>query len=128
MEVAKKFKTALNRTFNENGGVFWQGVNDDQLTRYIMKKVKEFCENDGRVLFGSLTIGRQTNLKSVNRQGEFVEEDDSVDQREDFDSSVYILNEKVQVSCHKCYFTLVLRIKYTKRTTISHFKIICLQF
>lgn len=102
MEVAKKFKTAINRTFNENGGVFWQGVNDDQLTTYVMKKVKEFAGNDGRLLLGSLTIGRQMNLKSVNREGEFVEDDgfDTYDQREDFDSSVYILNEKVQVSCH----------------------------
>ena len=41
MEVAKKFKAAISRTFNENGGVFWQGVGDDHLTIYIVNLVDE---------------------------------------------------------------------------------------
>ena len=104
MEVAKKFKLAINRTFSENGGVFWQSVSDDQLTRYIMALVKDFSSNRWKVFCGSLTTGRQQNLRRVNHLGHF-EEDDDADAHEllkdDYDSSVYILNEKLQVRVEK---------------------------
>ena len=61
IEVGKKFKAAISRTFNENGGVFLWGVGDDQLTIYIMNLVDEFITTDGRRLWGSLTTGRQPN-------------------------------------------------------------------
>ena len=100
MEVAKKLKAAMSRTFNENGGVFWQGVGDEQLTIYIMNLVDEFITTDGRRLWGSLTTGRQPNLKKVNGLGQFVEEEvalESFEEKDDHDSSIYIMNDKVQV-------------------------------
>lgn len=103
MEVAKKFKLAINRTFSENGGVFWQSVSDDQLTRYIMALVKDFSENRWKAFSGSLTTGRQQNLKRVNHLGHFEEDDDANahEVRDDYDSSVYILNENLQVRVKK---------------------------
>lgn len=45
MESVKKFKSAINRTFAKKGGVIWQGVNDGQLSIYIMDKLKEFAQS-----------------------------------------------------------------------------------
>ena len=100
MEIAKKFKAAISRTFNENGGVFWQGVGDEQLTTYIMSLVDEFVESGGRRLWGSLTTGRQPNIVKLNEYGDVVNESnglESCQERDCFDTSVYILNEKQQV-------------------------------
>ena len=36
MESVKKFKSAINRTFAKKGGIIWQGVNDGQLSIYIV--------------------------------------------------------------------------------------------
>jgi hypothetical protein len=107
MEIAKKFKLAINRTFSASGGVFWQPVSDEQLTRYVMGLLENFVSNNWKVYKGTLTIGRQLNLRRVNKFGEFedgeVDEDlaYSTDVKDDFDSSVHILNEKLQVSNYK---------------------------
>ena len=66
MENAKKFKAAINRTFSEHGGVFWQRISDQQLTTYNMDLMDEFATKDGRVIFGSLIIGRQPNPRKVD--------------------------------------------------------------
>ena len=100
IEFAKKFKAAINRTFTEKGGVLWQGITDRQLTAYVMQIVKEFSTSpEKKTLWGSLVIGRQPNMRKVDTDGEFVEENDRGDYEEknDFDSAVYILNENVQV-------------------------------
>lgn len=100
MAIAKKFKLAINRTFNENGGVFWQAVNDEQISSYVMDVLHDFSANNGRKLMGTLTIGRQPNIRKVNQLGEFVNDDSSdwCEEKDNFDSSVYVLNENVQVS------------------------------
>ena len=100
MESAKKFKAAINRTFSKRGGVFWQSIKDNQLTSYLMEMSRDFCQNVDKVVVGSLVIGRQPNFKKVNVNGEFVEDDDinGLEEKvEDFDNSVYILNEELQV-------------------------------
>jgi hypothetical protein len=106
MDSAKKFKAAINRSFNEHGGIFWQGVNDEQLSSYVMSVVREFATNNPRELTGSFTLGRQRNLKKVDQFGEYLEEipgwydeeDTDVKTKDDFDSAIYILNENIQVS------------------------------
>lgn len=106
MEVAKKFKLAINRTFSEKGGVFWQGVNDEQLTRYLMALIQDFVINDGKELLGTLRTGRQQNMRKVNNLGEFVNDEDapeSCEVKDDHDSSTYILNEKLQVNVGKTF-------------------------
>ena len=40
---ADKFKAAVNRTFSEIGGVLCEGISDQQLTKYVMRIVKEFA-------------------------------------------------------------------------------------
>lgn len=103
MEVAKKFKSAVNRTFNEKGGVFWKGLTDEQLATYIMQKIREFARTGGKKMKATLTIGRQPNKKFVDGDGHFLESvqegaENYYDRKEDFDSAVYILNEKIQVN------------------------------
>lgn len=100
MEIAKKFKAAINRTFSENGGVFWHGINDNQISSYLMSILQDFVENNGKVVLGSLMIGRQSNWRKVNAIGEFVDDDDVTathQEEEDFDSAIYILNKNLQV-------------------------------
>jgi hypothetical protein len=90
MEMAKSFKAAINRTFSDKGGVFWEKVNDQQL---------RYAANDSRKqVIGSLVIGRQPNPRRINDLGETLEEGDTSGEIiEDFDNAVYILNENVQV-------------------------------
>ena len=77
IEFAKKFKAAINRTFTEKGGVLWQGITDRPLTAYVMQIVKEFSTSPKKkMLWGSLVIGRQPNMRKVDTDGEFVEEND----------------------------------------------------
>ena len=100
MENAKKFKAAINRTFSEHGGVFWQGISDQQLTTYNMDLMDDFATNDGRVILGSLVIGRQPNPRKVDENGQFVDDDNinpTPKEMDDYDSAVYIINEKLQV-------------------------------
>lgn len=108
MEMAKKFKTAINRTCSDKGGVLWQGISDHQLTTYIMDILEDFSTNGGSKVFGSLTIGRQPNPRRINSQtGEFVDtENDAGSCREidDFDTAVYILNEHLQVGRLECVY------------------------
>ena len=96
MESAKKFKSAINRSFNEKGGVFWKGLPDDQVATYTMEKVQQFIRTGGKKLKATLLIGRQPNptidgvqVKQVGNQ---------YDVEDDSDSAVYILNEKIQVN------------------------------
>lgn len=100
MEMAKRFKAAINRTFSKSGCVFWHGINDNQITSYLMLVLQDFAENNGKEVVGSLMIGRQPNKRKLNTIGDFVDDDDddaTQREEEDFDSAVYILNEKLQV-------------------------------
>jgi hypothetical protein len=102
MEVAKKFKVAINRRFNEKGGVFWKGLSDEQIATYAMTKVEEFARTGGKSLKASLTIGRQANKKCLDENGHLVDivPDDNAGQYEEeeyYDTTTYILNEMVQV-------------------------------
>lgn len=101
MTVKKKFKSAVNRNFNDKGGVFWKGLTDDQLSTFIMKKLEEFARAGGKTLEATLTIGHQSNKKFVDALGNFSEESiagqTEEDKVEDFDSAIYILNERTQV-------------------------------
>ena len=66
MEVATSFKAAINKSFNDKGGVFWAEVNDQQLTCFIMG-MREFQANDvNKQVIGRLLIGRQSNLRRVD--------------------------------------------------------------
>ena len=97
MEMAKSFKAAINRTFNDR--VFWEKVNDQQLRCFLMDKMREFASNDSREqVIGSLVIGRQPNARQVNDFGEILDENDTHGEIiDDFDNAVYRLNESVQV-------------------------------
>ena len=112
MEVAKKFKVAINRNFNEKGGVFWKGLSDEQIATYAMEKVQEFARTGGKQLKAALAIGRQSNKKYLDGEGAVVEvapEDvrGQYEEEEDYDSAVYVLNEAVQVNLflfeHACF-------------------------
>ncbi|CAB3977036.1 ubiquitin carboxyl-terminal hydrolase 23 [Paramuricea clavata] len=106
MESVKTFKAAINRTFAEKGGVIWQGINEIQLSTYIMDKLKEFSQSpDATRLHGSLIIGRQPNFKRIDVNGDFVDDPDNdpglemdgnVKKVDDIDATVYIFNEEVQ--------------------------------
>ena len=78
MEVTTFFKAAINRTFSDKGGVFWEKINDQQLRCIIMGMMREFQANDsnkqviGSLLIGSLLIGRQPNLRRVDDFGNFL--------------------------------------------------------
>ena len=104
MEVAKKFKVAINRNFNEKVGVFWKGLSDEQIATYAMEKVQEFARTGGKQLKAALAIGRQSNKKYLDGgEGTVVEvapEDvrGQYEEEEDYDSAVYVLNEAVQVN------------------------------
>lgn len=103
METVRKMKDAINRVFNEEGGIHLKGISDEQLATYAMQKVKEFARTGGKVLKASLMIGRQPNKRMVDGAGDFVALDagedhpNSHEMEEDYDSAVYILNEKTQV-------------------------------
>ena len=100
MQVAKGFNAAIDRTFNEKGGVFWEGTGDNQIASHAMMKVKEFTRIGGRWLKGSLVIGRQSNKRCINDVGDFVDINEGSaehEEIEDYDSAPYILNEMVQV-------------------------------
>lgn len=102
METVRKMKDAINRIFNEEGGVHLKGLSNKQLATYAMKKVKEFGRMGGRVLKASLKIGRQPNKRTVDGNGDFVDlgpggVGENCETEEDFDSAIYILNEKTQV-------------------------------
>ena len=96
MESAKKFKSAINRSFNEKGGVFWKGLTDDQVATYTMEKVQQFIRTGGKKLKATLLIGRQPNPTIDGVQVEQV--GNQYDVEDDSDSAVYILNEKIQVN------------------------------
>ncbi|CAB4023399.1 Hypothetical predicted protein, partial [Paramuricea clavata] len=101
MENVKKFKAAINRSFGTKGGILAHGINDGQLSSYIMGKMQEFSLREGRQMIASLTTGRQPNLRSVNVLGEFVDETDlsAVERKvDDPDTAVYILNDKLQIN------------------------------
>lgn len=103
MENAKKFKAAINRTFSEKGGVFWQGVSDRQLTTYVMQVLREFSASQERkILRGSFVIGRQPNMRRMYANGIFLEDNIEAkgpyQEKDDYDTAVYIFNENVQVS------------------------------
>ncbi len=111
IKTVKKFKSAINRTFAKKGGVIWQGVNDGQLSIYIMDKLKEFAQfTDAKKYFGVLLIGRQPNFRDVNAVGQFIDDPDNNSGFEmegsriktsDFDTAVYIFSDHVQVCCCK---------------------------
>ena len=112
MEVAKKFKVAINRNFNEKGGVHWKGLSDKQIATYAMEKVQEFARTGGKQLKAALAIGRQSNKKYLDGEAAVVEvtpEDDrgQFEEEEDCDSAVYVLNGAVQVNLflfeHTCF-------------------------
>jgi hypothetical protein len=115
MESVKTFKAAINRTFAEKGGVIWQGINEIQLSTYIMDKLKEFSQSpDATRLHGSLIIGRQPNFKTIDVNGDFVDDPDNdpgiemdgnVKKVDDIDAAVYIFNEEVQV-CYMIIFVM----------------------
>ena len=99
MEVASSFKAAINRTFSDEGGVFWEKVNDQQLGCLLMATMREFQANNSiKHVIGSLLIGRQPNFRRVDVFSNFLGPD-AVDGelKEDFDNTVYILNENFQV-------------------------------
>lgn len=112
MGSAKKFRMAINRSFNEHGGVFWQGVNDEKNCSYTMAKVRELATNNPREIAGTFTLGRQRNLRMVDQFGDFlneylppwIDEDPLLKAKDDFDNATYILNENVQVSAIVKYF------------------------
>ncbi len=100
MEVATSFKAAINRTFSDEGAVFWEKVNNQQLRCFLMGMMREFqANNSNKHVIGSLLIGRQPNLRRVDDFGNFLGPD-TVDRefKEDFNNAVYILNEHVQVT------------------------------
>jgi hypothetical protein len=99
MEVATAFKAAINRTFSDKGGVFWEKINDQQLRCFLMGMMREFQANDSnRQMMGSLLIGRQPNRRRVDDFGNFLGPDAVEGEfKEDFDNAIYILNENVQV-------------------------------
>ena len=76
MENVRKFKAAINRSFTCREGILAHGIKDDQLSRYLMAKMQEFSLGVGRELIGSLVIRRQPNPRSVNAEGEFVDDGD----------------------------------------------------
>ena len=103
---------AINRSFNEKGGVFWKGLSDEQIPTYAMEKVQEFARTGGKQLKAALAIGRQSNKKYLDGEGAVVEvapEDvrGQYEEEEDYDSAVYVLNEAVQVNLflfkHACF-------------------------
>ena len=105
MDAPKKFKAALNRTFGEKGGVYWQSCSDEQFSTYVMTMLHEFISTNGTTRRGTLIIGRHVNYRLVDdddefidNDDEFVEEDDPRKKRDDFDSSTYLLNETTQVN------------------------------
>jgi hypothetical protein len=99
MDMAKSFKAAINRTFSDKGGVFWEKVSDQQLRSYIMDMMREFASNESRKqVTGSLIIGRQPNPVRMNDFGETLDEHTTTGEiKDDVDNAVYILNENVQV-------------------------------
>ena len=114
MHVVKHFnKTAINRRFNENCGIYWHNISDAQLIDYTWTKVREFFANSGRRLVGTLTTGRQPSMKKSNETGDLVAVEETEldglqswkDLVDDFDESVYIINEKMQVT--KDYFSIM---------------------
>ena len=112
MEVATSFKAAINRSFNDKGGVFWEKVNDQQLRCFIMGMMREFQANDSnRKVIGSLLIGRQPNLRRVDDFDNFLGADALDGEfKEDFDNAVYILNENVQVILRVYFYVSVINI------------------
>ena len=66
----------------------------------------DFISNNGTDRRGTVIIGRQVNFRLVddddkfidNDREEYIEEDDPRKKRDDFYSSVYVLNENTQVS------------------------------
>ena len=95
MAGAVKFKSAINRTFSECGGVFTQDIKDNQLISYLMDMVEDFVTNVNRRVTGVLTLGHQLNPKKVNADGQF--DENGVMEKDDYETSVYILNENLQV-------------------------------
>jgi hypothetical protein len=91
MEVATAFKAAINRTFSDKGGVFWEKVNDQQLRCFIMGMMREFQANDSnRQMIGSLLIGRQPNHRRVDDFGTFLGQDAVEGEfKEDFDNATF---------------------------------------
>ena len=78
MEMAKSFKAAISKTFSDEGGVFWEKVNDQQLRCFLMDMMREFTSNDSRKqVIGSLVIGRQPNPRRVNDFGEILDGNDN---------------------------------------------------
>ncbi|CAB3985928.1 Hypothetical predicted protein [Paramuricea clavata] len=101
MENVKKFKGAINRSFSSKGGIMAHGINDNQLSSYIMGKMQEFALRGGKEMDGSLVIGRQPNFRSVNARGEFLDDDDPTglaQKVDDPDTAVYILNDRLQIN------------------------------
>jgi hypothetical protein len=117
MEMAKSFKTAINRTFSDKGGVFWEKVNDQQLRSFLMGMMREFASNDSsKQVIGSLVIGRQPNPRRVDNFGEFVNADATDGEfKDDYDNAVYILNENVQVICGRQFLA---NIRYRKKSIV----------
>ena len=116
MHVVKQFKAAINRRFNENCGVFWHNLSDSQLIDYTWSKVREFFANSGKTLVGTLSTGRQPNLKKLDERGNLVDVEESElrtlqslkDLVDDFDEAVYIINEKLQVKENRKYICICL--------------------
>jgi hypothetical protein len=104
MENVKKFKGAINRSFSSKGGIMAHGINDNQLSSYIMGKMQEFALRGGKEMDGSLVIGHQPNFRSVNARGEFL--DDVPTALAQKDTAVYILNDRLQVPRHSNLFEL----------------------
>ena len=79
-----------------------------------MSEIEEFVRSGGKTLSATLQIGRQPNKKFLDDEGNFCDEPyvkglTEEDKVEDFDTAVYILNEKTQVCKLKTHCIVLLR-------------------
>ena len=87
-----------------------------------MSEIEEFVRSGGKTLSVTLQIGRQPNKKFLDDEGNFCDEPyveglTEEDKVEDFDTTVYILNEKTQVCKLKTHCIVLLRnVSYSLNT------------
>ena len=77
MDNKKVVRNAINRTFSAKGGVFWNDIEDGQLSEYWIKILDEYLK-------WPLNLqNRKQAALYLGRQG---------------DSNVYVISESIQVS------------------------------
>ena len=77
MDNKKAVHNAINRTFSAKGGVFWNDIEDGQLSEYWIKILDEYLK-------WPLNLqNRKQAALYLGRQG---------------DSNVYVISESIQVS------------------------------